>query len=510
MNRIATLRAQRGKQVEIMEANVACSNEQETKAYNDAKAEVARLDGEIRQAEAEELRAQASAEATQAERKRVSDIQALAAPFKLQATFVQTLIANGTSVEDARTAILNELARMSEQTPIQHQHAEVTRDQRDSRRELMAGALLHRYAPGKYKLEGDARQYRGMSLLRLAEECLLNAGVKTRGMSPMEMAAEAMNVGGSHVLIGDSGIERLGAMGTSDFPFILANVANKTLRDAYAAEPQTWRPFCRQSNVRDFKAKFVNQLGDAPNLELVPESGVFPTGSIPEARESYALRTYGKILPFTRQAIINDDMGAFTRLPELQGRAAARCESDVVWGLITGNPVMGDGVNLFSVATHANLITGPGTVINVANLGIARQLMRIQRGLANADGSAADLNLEPRFLLVPTTREEIARQYTLMPINPATNANTNPWFGTLTPIVEPRLDRLAGIGTTAWYLAASPDQVDTIEYAYLEGQEGAYMETKVGFEVDGMQFKCRLDFGAKVIDWRAFVRNDGA
>ena len=450
-------------------------------------------------------------EAQKAERLRNSELHDLAAKFpkELNAEALKKYIEAGTSVQDVKNEILAAMATASERTPIQHQRPEVLRDEVETRRELMAGALLHRYHPGRYKLEGDARQYRGMNLLRLAEECLTAAGIKTRGMSPMELAANALSVNGSHTLIGDN-IQRLGAMGTSDFPFILANVANKTLRAAYEAEVATWRPFCRQSNATDFKAKFVNQLGDAPNLELVPESGNFPTGSIPEARESYALRTYGKILPFTRQAIINDDMGAFTRLPELQGRAAQRCESDIVWGLITSNPLMGDGVNLFNVATHGNLITGPGTVINVANIGIARQLMRIQSGLVNADGSAARLNLVPKFLLVPTTREQIAIQYTQMPIVAATNANTNPWQGTITPIVEPRLDALAGIGTTAWYLVASPDQTDTIEFAYLEGQEGAYLETKIGFEVDGMQFKCRLDFGAKVIDQRAFVRNDGA
>ena len=63
---------------------------------------------------------------------------------------------------------------------------------------------------------------------------------------------------------------------------------------------------------------------------------------------------------------------------------------------------------------------------------------------------------------------------------------------------------------TAWYLAASPNQIDTIEYAYLEGQQGAYIETRNGFDVDGVEIKCRLDFGAKAIDWRGLYKNPGA
>ncbi|MBF0437450.1 MAG: hypothetical protein HQL77_19095, partial [Magnetococcales bacterium] len=49
----------------------------------------------------------------------------------------------------------------------------------------------------------------------------------------------------------------------------------------------------------------------------------------------------------------------------------------------------------------------------------------------------------------------------------------------------------------------------TIEYAYLEGQTGVYIETRMGFEVDGVEIKARLDFGAKAIDWRGFFKNPG-
>ena len=91
---------------------------------------------------------------------------------------------------------------------------------------------------------------------------------------------------------------------------------------------------------------------------------------------------------------------------------------------------------------------------------------------------------------------------------PAATASVVPQsIRTLTPISEPRLDAASA---TAWYLAASPNQIDTIEYAYLEGQQGAYIETRNGFDVDGVEIKCRLDFGAKAIDWRGLYKNAGA
>uniref|UniRef100_UPI0010AA5769 phage major capsid protein n=1 Tax=Paracoccus aeridis TaxID=1966466 RepID=UPI0010AA5769 len=45
---------------------------------------------------------------------------------------------------------------------------------------------------------------------------------------------------------------------------------------------------------------------------------------------------------------------------------------------------------------------------------------------------------------------------------------------------------------------------------YLEGQQGAYIETRNGFDVDGVEIKCRLDFGAKAIDWRGLYKNPSA
>lgn len=62
----------------------------------------------------------------------------------------------------------------------------------------------------------------------------------------------------------------------------------------------------------------------------------------------------------------------------------------------------------------------------------------------------------------------------------------------------------------AWYVFADPAALDTIEYAYLDGDEGPVVETEPGFRIDGVEIKCRLDFGAGVLDWRGAYRNPGA
>jgi hypothetical protein len=72
--------------------------------------------------------------------------------------------------------------------------------------------------------------------------------------------------------------------------------------------------------------------------------------------------------------------------------------------------------------------------------------------------------------------------------------------------VEPRITDLS------WFLASDPNAqpIDTIEYAYLAGAEGLMIEQRQGFEVDGVDIKARLVFGAKAIDYRGLYKNPGA
>ncbi len=419
-----------------------------------------------------------------AERARIREIEKVGRAVNLDATLVSQHIEAGTPVEEFRKLALDELAKRSEATPIRSATAAVTRDQTDTRRAGITAALLHRYDPAVFPLKDDlGRDWAGQTLLDLAKECLESSGTRTRRLPRHEIAKLALS--------------------TSDFPSILADVANKTLRQAYEAYPRTFLPFSRRRSAVDFKNINAVQLGEAPSLMKVNEKGEFTHGSIAESKETYKLATYGRIVSITRQTIINDDLSAFTRIPAGFGVAAATLESDTVWGIITSNPAMGDGVALFH-ANHANLNTGAGSALALAGLGAGMAAMAKQKGL---DGVTV-LNVQPRYLVVPVALQLTAFQMIAPNLAPAKSADLVPdYIRALTPIAEPRLDAAS---TTAWYLFASPDQIDTIEYAYLEGQDGVYIETRQGFDVDGVEIKARLDFGAKAIDWRGLQKNAGA
>jgi hypothetical protein len=423
--------------------------------------------------------------AREAERDRVSTIYDLTGRLNLERSFAEDLVKRGVSVDESRRLILDQVAAKSDETRT-FPHVSVPlggRDERITRRDAVANALLHRYSPTLFPLEDAARQYRGMTLLELARESLGNAGVNTRGLSRDEVATRALH-------------------STSDFPEILSAVTNKTLRQAYDAYPRTFALFCRQVLATDFKSMHRVQLGEAPQLLEVGESGEFKRGTLGESKESYKVKTYGRVVAITRQVLINDDLDAFTRIPAMYGNSIAQLESDVVWGIITSNPAMADGNALFHT-THKNL-AGTGAALDVASVGAARAAMALQTGL----DKKTVLNIRPAFLIVPAALELKAEQLVAQNLVPADSAKVVPQsIRTLSPISEPRLDAASA---TSWYLAASPNQIDTIEYAYLEGQQGAYIETRNGFDVDGVEIKCRLDFGAKAIDWRGLYKNSGA
>jgi HK97 family phage prohead protease len=329
-----------------------------------------------------------------------------------------------------------------------------------------------------------ARDFRGMTLMELARFHLGREGSETRGMGRLEIAGAAL------------GMQRFGALTTSDFAYALAAAANRRVRQAFAAAPQTFRSWISTDTLPDFKPNQIISLGDAPALLLVPEMGEFQRGAITDTGLNYKLQTYGRVIAISRQAIVNDDKGLFGRIPTMFGRKAADLESDLVYGTLLANPIMGDGKTLFHV-DHGNLASS-GTAINVTSISAGEVAMSQQK---NDDGNI--LSLRPEYLIVGSL-QKVAAQIFLTAVNAAKTSDVNPYPGTLQLVVEPRITGYQ------WFLATAPDAFETIVLAHLDGQEELFTETRVGFDVDGVEEKARLDVGAAAIDHRGLYRNPGA
>lgn len=398
----------------------------------------------------------------------------------------EELVTRGASVEQAREAVFRRMADKANANPTRSgpidmgsYHAVGGYDGPTTETRAMSEALASRF--GVAPTTDQARDFTSLRVVDMARRSLEIAGVRTTGMSHSALIGRALH-------------------GTSDFPMILADTAQRVLRQSYTAYQGGIRRICRQSTARDFRAKTIALLGEMPELKKVGQDGEFTHGSMAESAESYRIDTYGRIFGISRQALVNDDLGAFGDLATRYGRAAAEFEAQFLVTLLTSNPIMADGVALFH-ANHGNLAS-LGAAIGLTSLGAARQAMRLQKGL---DGKTP-VDVTPRYLVVPAAQETVAEQY-VAAVQASQASNANPFSGKLEVVVDPRLDT---VSSTAWYLAADSTVFDTIEYSYLETEQGPVIETRNGFEVDGLEVKVRLDFGAGLLDHRGLFRNPGA
>lgn len=397
--------------------------------------------------------------------------------------FAAGLVAAGASLDQARGAILDELARR-DQAAGGHRNIAGGRFQRETEahdaRQRMVDALSARLGA---RVDIAGNPYRHVGVSEMARELLELRGIRTTDLSPDRLIERALH-------------------GTADFPELLTSAGNRVLRVGYTSYSGGIRRACRPSLARDFRAKQALQLGEAPTLLQVNEHGEFKAGTMAEAKTSYALATYGRIFGITRQALVNDDLDAFGSMTLKLGQAAAEFEAKFLVDLLASNPTMNDSTALFH-ADHGNLGTGAGSVLSFDALSNARKAMRLQKGL----DKATPIDVTPRFLIVPAALESTALQLTSTAYQPAQQSDINPMAGLLEVVVDPRLDAKSA---TAWYLAADPGAIDTIEYSYLEGAGGPEMFSREGFEVDGVEMKVRLDFGAGVLDWRGLYKANGA
>jgi len=418
--------------------------------------------------------------AVASERKRAADILTLCKRHGMTEEFSSDLISKEITIDQARGLILDKLASEDEKTSTRS--VSVTPGSFDEKDNVIRGLQNHflsRYDSKKYKPTEESANFRNMSLIECASEVLRHEGVKVRGMSKWEIAKRAMH-------------------SSSDFPEILANVANKTLRDAFAEAPQTFGFMTREVTAPDFKEISRTRLTDAMELEEVQGNGEFRDGTIGDSAEKYKLMTFGKVISLTRQALINDDLDSFTRVPALLARKARDKESDLVWAQITSNPTLSNGNALFSAAN--NNLLNPGAAPDVTQIGLARALMRNQ-----TDVNGSLLNVPARWLVGPPALETDLEKL-VSDIRPDSSGNVNPFAGRLQVVVEPRLEAASA---NDWYVMSTVSDIDMVELARLEGEGGPVIETRDGWRIDGVELKIRHDAAAKVIEHRGMVRNDG-
>ena len=441
----------------------------------------------------------AAAAAVKAERERVAAIRAICdGEFP---EIEKDAISAGWTPEVVTKKVLETIRA---ERPAANVHISVkTEPEGDSLRKTIEAAMCLRCGISADDLE---KSYDGRTI---------EAGMREMDMPLKQLLIECMKLDGIPYGRGFDNETIRAAFSSVSLPGILSNVANKKLLKSFEAQPVIATKLCSTGDLNDFKENDRFRLTDVGDLLPVGADGEIKDGGVTEEAAKNQLDTYGKKFVLTRKMIINDDLGAFMKVPVAMGNRAARLIDQLFFSRLLKNPVQLDGKALFSTA-HKNLLTGASSALSFDGLKKAIQLF-----LDQVDADGQPISVEPKFLLVPTALKhlaiELTRGATLITAGGADNV-VRPALNILADenlqvVSSPYLANSAyeGASSTAWYLFGDPHQVDTWEIGYLKGKRTPTVERgETDFNTLGLWFRVYFDLGVREQEHRGMVKSAGA
>lgn len=487
-----------------------------------------------REAEAKlqtERDALAKREADIAEKERAAVITAVCTKHGKDEAFVKRMIEEKKSIDQVRASILDDLATESDKTapaPGGGARVEVGLEANEKWSKAASAGLLARLGflaelsmvaerskLGRHEKtailnpaarrhfkdfdgDEDGGHFRGMSIVDLARDFCEAKGISLRGKygkGILDAAFSYRSSGGEQTI--------------SDFAVVLENVMYKVLLARYAQADDTWRRFCGTDSVQDFRPANRYRMGSFGVLPLKPEGAEYPITSIPDGfKLQISTQTYGQKIQISREAIVNDDMGAILDQMGQFGRAAGLTIEKAVYDLLAQNAGLGPTITYNGVtqtlfhASFGNI--GTGGAISMASLEGDRVLMKSQKD----PNSNEYLSLAPRTLLVPVGIEGTANQINRAKYDPTAGAGfeaPNIVGGLFNDVVG--TPRLTG---TRRYMFVDPAIVAALKVVFLNGDQTPMMAERLNWNVDSQEVKLRLDAKAQAFDPKGALTNAGA
>ena len=289
------------------------------------------------------------------------------------------------------------------------------------------------------------------------------------------------------------------AVNTTTFSLALGDAISRAMVAEYNATGlDTWKKIANIIPARDFRTRRCISIGGYSNLPTVTQGSVYAALTTPgNVEATYAITKKGGTEDITLEAIKNDDVNIIRQIPVKLGRTASRTLYNFVFDLLKNNAAIYDTVALFH-ATHANLGT---TALAKATLQAGRLAMMKQ---TEAD-SGEQLDIPPRFLIVPPDLEDTAYELTAQP-------NLGGFTPTSPDAVRRQTWEVISVknwtDVNNWYLAADPKDIPSIEMAFLDGREEPEVmiqdQPNAGgmFSNDKLTYKIRHIYGGAVTNCR--------
>jgi hypothetical protein len=254
------------------------------------------------------------------------------------------------------------------------------------------------------------------------------------------------------------------AASTADIGLVLGNTVSKILLEGYNAYPglEDVMKLVDVVTVPNFKEqKFVRLYSDGKTSE-VGDSGELEHGYLQDSERGVSAKTKGKLIILTRKQLVNDDLGAFLRLPKMMGQDAAKTFVADFWALFVDNS------DDFFSADNKNLdatVTG----------GVSPEAYKVMTKLfrSQTDPNGDPISLSPRYVIVSPDEEDpaltLAQSRNMMVVDRKSNATIASTKGDVNiytkyePIVSPWLTG------SAFYGVADPKVLAAFVVAFLKG-----------------------------------------
>jgi hypothetical protein len=321
------------------------------------------------------------------------------------------------------------------------------------------------------------------------------------------------------------------AMTTSDFPILFGDVLDRMLLGNYMEAPYSWNKIVRRRVVNDFRTiKMYTLEGGESTLDPVAEQAEYPAGKLTEGEYSLKVKKYGRRMPFSWEAMINDDLDALKDIPERFGRAARRTEEKFVTdlyfdangpdatfvsagngNLMTGNPPL----SITALTTALTLLAsqedteGEPIVLDMVTLWVPPALEVAALNILNAvqievgDTGSATV---PRMIMSNWMRNrfQLAVGYYIPQIvTSGTRGNTS-WMLTATPSAS----RPSGI---IGFLRGHETPEVWIKSPNAQRAGGGTVDAMDGdFDTDSIQYRIRHVLGGSLIDPKGVVGSNGS
>lgn len=300
-----------------------------------------------------------------------------------------------------------------------------------------------------------------------------------------------------------------------DFANLLTTTYEAAVVMPFEEAPNTTAGWVRERDVENFRTNERPRGGQHENFEKLAKGGTAKHTSVSDDVESYKAYRYAKQMVIDEQDIINDRLGAFDDEPRRLGIAAARIVPDLVYYILANGEVAGLAAGAIFSSGNGNLGTSGALASATLRTGITAMLKQQEDGV--------NLNLMPKFLIVPVTILHTARELmessTLLygADDESVRGSKNVLFGQLEIRADARLDNgvtdpdsgaSSSADTAAWYLAADPVMAPTIEVGYV--RDTGRVPVVRSFVLDkgrwGFGTDVKFDVGAKALDHRGLYK----